>query len=65
MMDCKSMATPMMMNLKKLSVDVAGSDVFDLTMYRHLVGSLMYLVNTRSYICFAVSKLGQFMCESR
>ena len=25
----------------------------------------MYLVNTRPDICFAVSTLGQFMCESR
>ena len=58
MMDYKSMATPMMMNLKKLSVDATDSDVIDLTMYRQLVGSFMYLVNTRSDICFVVSTLG-------
>ena len=56
MMDCKSMTTPMTMNLKKLSGVVVDSD---------LVGSLMYLVNTRPDICFAVSTLGQFMCEPR
>ena len=34
-------------------------------MYQQLVGSLMYLVNTRPNICFIVSTLGQFMCELR
>ena len=65
MMDCKSMTTPMMMNLKKLSGVVADSNLVDPTVYRQLVGSLMYLVNTRPDIYFAVSTLGQFMCESR
>lgn len=65
MMECKSLATPMKMNLKKLSVDVVGSYVIDSMMYRQLVGSLMYLVNTRLDICFAVSTLGKFMCEPR
>ena len=65
MMDCKSMTTPMTMNLKKLSGVAADSDLVDPTMYRQLVGSLMYLVNTRSDICFTVSILGQFMCEMR
>ena len=53
MMDCKSMSTPMTMNLKKLYCD--DSDLVDPTMYRQLVGSLMYLVNTRSAICFVMS----------
>ena len=65
MMDCKSMTTPMTMNLKKLSGVAADSDLVDPTMYRQLVGSLMYLVNTRPNICFAVNTLGQFMCEPR
>jgi hypothetical protein len=65
MMDCKSMTTLMTMNLKKLSTVAADSDLVDPTVYRQLVGSLMYLVNTRPNICFAVSTLGQFMCESR
>jgi hypothetical protein len=34
-------------------------------MYRQLIGSLMYLVNTRPYIFFAVSTLSQFMVEPR
>ena len=53
------------MNLKKLSSVVADSYLVDPTVYRQLIGSLMYLVNTRPDICFAVSTLGQFMCESR
>jgi hypothetical protein len=65
MMDCKSMATPMMTNLKKLSDSTSDSDLVDPTMYRKLIGSLMYLVNTRPNIFFAVSTLSQFMVESR
>jgi hypothetical protein len=34
MMDCKSMATPMMTNLKKLSDSASDSDLVDPTMYR-------------------------------
>ena len=62
MMDCKSMSTPMTPNLKLCS---GNSDLVDPTMYHQLIGSLMYLVNTRSDICFVVSTLSQFMCEPR
>jgi hypothetical protein len=65
MMDCTSMSTSMTMNLKKLSDVVVDLDLVDPTMYRQLVGSLMYLVNPRSDIFFAMSTLGQFMCEPR
>jgi hypothetical protein len=34
-------------------------------MYRELIGSLMYLVNTRPDICFAVNTLTQHMVEPR
>lgn len=30
-----------------------------------MIGSLMYLVNTRPNICYAVSALSQFMCEPK
>ena len=63
MMDWKSMSTPMTLNLKKLCSD--DSDLVDPTMYRQLIGSLMYLVNTRPDICFAVSTLSEYMCEPR
>jgi hypothetical protein len=63
MMDCKSMATPMVTNLKFLSD--SSSDLVDPMMYRQLIGSLMYLVNTRPDICFAVNTLSQYMVEPR
>jgi hypothetical protein len=37
----------------------------DPTLYRQLIGSLMYLVNTRPDICFVVNTLSQFMVDSR
>jgi hypothetical protein len=61
MMDCKSIARPMVMN-QKLLID-SSSYLVDPTMYRQLVGSLMYLVNTRTDICFAVNTLIQYMVE--
>jgi hypothetical protein len=63
MMDCKSMATPMLKNLKLLSD--SSSDLVDPTMYKQLIGSLMYLVNTRPNICFAMNTLSQYMVEPR
>jgi hypothetical protein len=53
MMDCKSMTTPMTINLKLLND--SSSYLVDPTMYRQLIGSLMYLVKTRPDICFAVN----------
>ena len=55
MMDCNALATPMVSNLKLLSN--ASSETVDATMYRQMIGSLMYLTNTRPYICFAVNTL--------
>ena len=60
MMDCKAMATPMASNLKLLSD--ASSETVDATMYRQMIGSLMYLTNTRLDICFAVS---QYLTDPR
>lgn len=65
MMDCKSMATPMVTNLKKLHDSAFVSDLVDSTMYRQLIGCLIYLMHTKPDICFAVSALSQFMSESR
>ena len=55
MMDCKAMNTPMASNLKLL-YDTSLETV-DTTMYRQMIGSLMYLTNTQPYICFDVNTL--------
>jgi hypothetical protein len=52
------MATPMVTDLRKLRD--SDSDPIDLSLYQQLIGSLMYLVNTRPDICFAVNMLSQF-----
>ena len=48
MMDYKTMATPMALNLKLLND--ASSYSIDATMYHQMIGYLMYLMNTRPYI---------------
>ena len=59
MEDCKPMAIPLVSNWRK--IDASGSDGFDSTLYRQL----MYLVNTRPDISFAVNSLSQFMVDPR
>jgi hypothetical protein len=54
MMDCKSMYTLMVTNLRKMHDFDTGSDFVDLTMYRQLIGSLMYMIHTRPYACYGV-----------
>ena len=63
MLDCKAMTTPMESNLKLLSD--ASSKKVDATMYRQMIGSLMYLTNMRPDICFAVNSLSQFLTNPR
>ena len=55
MMDCKEIATPMALNLKLLFD--ASSELVDATIYRQMIGSLMYLTNTIPNICFAMNTL--------
>jgi hypothetical protein len=45
MMDCKAMPTLMVTNMKLLCD--TSLETMDATMYRQLVGSLMYMTNTR------------------
>jgi hypothetical protein len=63
MLECKSMNTPMEAKLKLL-VDTS-SDLIDATLYRQIIGLLMYLTNTRPDISFAVNNLSQFLVEPR
>ena len=60
---CKVMATPMYSNLKLLAND--SLELVDVTHYRQIIGSLMYLTNTRSDICFAVNTLSQYLVQPR
>ena len=53
MMDC--MSTPMASNLKLLSD--ASSKSINAMMYRQMICSLMYLMDTIPDICFAVNTL--------
>jgi hypothetical protein len=55
MTNCKSMPTSMVMD----------SGEIDPHLYQQLIGSLMYMVNTRPGICYAVNVLSQFMSWSR
>ena len=63
MMDCKSMTTPMVANLKLLNE--TSSDRVDSTIFGQMIGSLMYLSNTSQDICFVDNTLSQFMVELR
>eukprot|EP00253_Pinus_taeda_P017436 PITA_17436 len=63
MQDCRPMATPMITNWKK--IDASEDKDVDPTLYRQLIGSLMYLVITRPDICYVVNTLSQFMVEPK
>ena len=56
---CKPVQTPLADNWRK--EDAASGEVVAATVYLQLVGSLMYLVNTRPDLCFAVNQLSQAM----
>jgi hypothetical protein len=63
MMDCRAMSTPVETNMKLL-VDTS-SEIVDVTLYRHMIGSLMYMMNTRPNICFVVNTLSQYLVEPK
>ena len=61
MQGCKPIDTALLGNWKK--EDATSAKVVDATVYRQLVGSLMYLVNTRPDICYAMNQLSQVMVK--
>ena len=63
MLDCKAMVTPMDTNLKLLADE--SSELVDMTQYRHIIGSLMYLTNTIPNIFFVVNTLSQYLVQPR
>ena len=63
MLDCKEITMPMASNLKLMSD--ASSEIVDSMMHHQMIGSLMYLTNTRPDICFAVNTLSQFLADPR
>jgi len=59
MLGCKPMATPLAVNEKLKKED--GRKKVDATLYRSLVGNLLYLTTRRPDIMFAASLLSRFM----
>jgi hypothetical protein len=57
------MNTPMETKFKLL-VDTS-SKLIDATLYIQIIGSLVYLTNTRMDICFVVNTLSQFLVDPR
>jgi hypothetical protein len=63
MTDCRPMSIPLVTNQRK--IDTSSFETVDPTIYHHLIGLLMYMVNTRHNINFAVNSLSQFMVDPR
>ena len=63
MLECKAMATPVDSNMKLLADDL--SELVDVTQYRQIIGSLMYLTNTKPDICFVVNTMSQYLVKPR
>ncbi|XP_074365348.1 secreted RxLR effector protein 161-like [Apium graveolens] len=59
MLDCKSISTPMEANVKLCAHE--GEDLKDSTMYRRIIGSLIYLSLTRPDISYAVGVMSRYM----
>ncbi|KAK3009190.1 hypothetical protein RJ639_013530 [Escallonia herrerae] len=59
MLNCKPISTPMEPNANKCAHE--GKDLKEATMYRQLVGSLLYLTLTRPDISYAVGVMSRYM----
>ena len=53
----------MELNFRKLSGNVVGPVLENLTEYQQLMGALMFLVNSHPDVCFAVNTLSQHMVD--
>jgi hypothetical protein len=62
MIDCKFSLTPFLSGVKL--EDGGETPLFDSTLYRQLVGSLLYLTHSRPYLLYAVGVASRFMQES-
>jgi hypothetical protein len=62
MTDCKSTPTPFLSGVKL--EDGRETLLVDNTLYRQLVGSLLYLTNSRQDLSYAVHVVSRFMPES-
>ena len=63
MEDYRPVATPMITKWKK--IDASKDKDVNPTLYRQLIGSLMYLVNTRPNICYVVNTLSQCIVKPK
>ena len=57
------MSTPLVTSSKKIKVYI--SEIMNLNLYRSLISSLMYLDNTKPYMCFIVNSLDNFIAEPK
>jgi hypothetical protein len=62
MIDCKSAPTPFLSGVKLK--DGRETPLVDSTLYRQLVGSLLYLTHSRPDLSYAVGTISRFMQES-
>jgi hypothetical protein len=63
MQDCKPSLTPMEQHLKLSKFE--GGEMVDNTIYRQLIGGLIYLTNTQPDLYYAVSIISCFMKQPR
>lgn len=64
MMACKPMSMPLEQNMNLRGAD-CGDEVEDITMYRKMVGSLIYMTITRPDLSYAVGLVSQLMQSPR
>ena len=62
---CNTIPTVMLMNMKKPNETSSDSGEIDPHIYRHMIASLMYLVNIVPDIGYAVNVLSEFMSQPR